>query len=74
LGNQKSAEMRVHEVKSFVVRCDGCGKEHFLERLRYSSEARETFKKLGWTTKQTYDCGLTGYTKEDVYCPDCTNK
>ena len=47
------------------LQCDRCHKKVQVCQHEYPA---------GWTTRQVHDCGMTGYTRKDDLCPDCSKK
>lgn len=57
----------IREIKTFEIVCDRC-KKSIIMHGQYASVPKN------WNYFETYDCGLTGYTRRDLLCPDCQEK
>jgi hypothetical protein len=56
----------ISETKIWRIKCDGCGRE---EGPIFSDHMPS--KPKDWDYETLHDCGLTGYTRHDLLCPQC---
>lgn len=71
--------MSVHELKTFEVRCEfaSYGKDSTCASVVGPVFARAEYDvpiPEGWKTRTLTDCGLTGYTRHDLVCPNCAKR
>lgn len=57
------------ELKTFRLRCDACRKLGPTIHVYISPEATDVPEDWGFRTLG--DCGLTGYTRHEILCPEC---
>ena len=59
------------EIKKFEIRCDGplCRNTVLIEGTNKEHE-----KPAGWGSVNVGPCGLTGYYRDELFCPDCLAK
>ena len=65
------------EIKEFELMCDivGCNTSTIVKaRSDEYGEDGPYHLPNGWGTEQISGCGLTGYTRTDVLCPNCMKK
>jgi hypothetical protein len=59
----------IYEVKAWMFNCNVCGKESGPVFSQFTPAIP-----ADWSYREHHDCGLTGYSRMDIRCADCTLK
>lgn len=56
------------ELKTFRYACDriGCGTEVIIQAAQF----QDPFHPEGWVRQRVHNCGMTGYSKDEIYCSE----
>lgn len=61
--------MGIEEYKTYVISCDRCPIGGPIVHA-----ARKPSLPEGWSWHQVHDCGMTGYTRTEALCWNCTQR
>lgn len=59
------------ELKTFRPQCDACRQLGPIIHVHICPEESDLPK--GWEIRTLHDCGMTGYSRHDIYCGICVS-